>query len=116
MCDQLVREEGAATYLCAMPLTHVGGRIVQNALPSGARFIIHAGFDAQALLSSIADEQVTDLLLPPTAIYTLLAQPNVNAFDYSSLRAFSYGAAPISVIQLRKALGRGGGGICKARA
>jgi fatty-acyl-CoA synthase len=99
-----VRDEGAATYLCAMPLTHVGGRIVLSALPSGARFIIHAGFDAQALLSSIAHEQVTDLFLPPTAIYTLLAQPNVHAFDYSSLRALSYGAAPISVTQLRKAL------------
>ena len=104
MCDQLVREEGAATYLCAMPLTHVGGRIVLSALPSGARFIIHAGFDAQALLNSIAHEQVTDLFLPPTAIYTLLAQSNVHAFDYSSLRALSYGAAPISVTQLRKAL------------
>jgi acyl-CoA synthetase (AMP-forming)/AMP-acid ligase II len=47
---------------------------------------------------------VTRLFLPPTAIYSLLADPGVRERDYSSLRHFLYAAAPMSADKLIEAM------------
>ena len=70
----------------------------------GSRYVIMDKVDLQQVLHTIQDEKISDLFLPPTAIYGLLAQPNVRDFDFSTLRAFGYGSAPMSITQLRQAL------------
>ena len=42
--------------------------------------------------------------LPPTAIYVMLAHPEVRNYDYSSLDYFLYAAAPMSVDKLKEAI------------
>mgnify|MGYP000187125269 FL=1 len=105
ICTDLDRgEEQVPVYLSAAPMTHVGGRIVITSMRVGTRFVIKETIDLQDILKTIQDEKITDIFLPPTAIYGLLAQPNVTEFDYSSLKMLGYGSAPMSISQLKKAI------------
>jgi acyl-CoA synthetase (AMP-forming)/AMP-acid ligase II len=91
-------------YLAAAPLTHAAGILCFPMMAEGATTIVHTKVDPQEILATIPKHRVTTLFLPPTAIYTLLAQPNVREVDYATLRYFIYGAAPMSVDKLKEAL------------
>ena len=93
--------EREAVILCAAPMTHVGGRITLTSLSAGARFVILEKVDPQIILKVIEQERITDFFLPPTAIYSLLDQPNLGDFDLSSLRTLSYGSAPMAVERIK---------------
>jgi len=82
--------------LSAAPMTHVGGRIALSAMISGACMIVHEKFSPRDVLKAIETTKITDIFLPPTAIYSLLEEPNIDSVDFSSLRNFLYGSAPIS--------------------
>ena len=105
ICVDMERgDEQQPVYLSAAPMTHVGGRIVITSMGAGPRYVIKDTIDMQDILKTIQDEKITDLFLPPTAIYGLLAQPNVTTFDYSSLKMMGYGSAPMSISQIKKAI------------
>ncbi len=91
-------------WLCAAPMTHVGGRIALASLSSGGRFVILDKVDLQEIMATIEREKVTDMFLPPTAIYTWLEQPNIGDFDLSSLKRVGYGSAPMSLDKLKQAI------------
>lgn len=91
---------GRPTYLIASAMTHAASTLAYGLLCQGARVIVLASFDALEVMRTIERERVTHLYLPPTAIYTMLAHPQVRSVDYSSLRYFIYGAAPISAARL----------------
>lgn len=93
-----------AVMLCAAPMTHAAGRLAMTSLSSGTHLVVLDKVDPQVVLQTIQDQGVTDLFLPPTAIYALLDQPNLKDFDLSSLRSLSYGSAPMSMRRLREAL------------
>ena len=97
-------DESETVLLCAAPMTHVGGRIILTSLAIGCRCLIMDKVDPQGILKAIEKEKVTGFFLPPTAIYSLMAQPNVRDFDLSSLRTISYGSAPMSLVKLKEAL------------
>ncbi|WP_372789826.1 AMP-binding protein, partial [Paraconexibacter sp.] len=96
--------ESPPVMAMAAPMTHAAGPICFPVFARGGTVIVHDGVDPQKLLSSIQHHRVTRIFLPPTAIYALLAQPNVREFDYSSLRHFIYAAAPMSVSKLQEAM------------
>jgi len=90
--------------LCVAPMTHVGGRVAVASMISGSCLLVHEGFDTRDVLEAIQEEQVTDIFLPPTAIYSMLEEPALEEFDRSSLRTILYGSAPISIEKLKQAL------------
>ncbi|MGB0954578.1 MAG: class I adenylate-forming enzyme family protein [Panacagrimonas sp.] len=92
------------THLVVAPMTHAAGGVGMMLMAAGATQVILPGFDAVAVMKAIEREKVTHLFLPPTAIYMLLAHPDVRKYDYSSLRAFVYAAAPMSVEKLKQCL------------
>lgn len=92
------------TFLMAPPLTHAAGTYAMMMMPVGSTTIIQDGFDPTAVLDAIERERVTHLFLPPTAIYKLLEHPGVASRDFSSLQAFIYTAAPMSVEKLRRCI------------
>ncbi|HFQ93282.1 MAG TPA: AMP-dependent acyl-CoA synthetase, partial [Anaerolineae bacterium] len=55
-------------------------------------------------LAHIETYRVTTTFLPPTVIYMLLERPEAQTTDYSSLKYFWYGAAPISAAKLKQAI------------
>ena len=93
-------------WLCAAPMTHVGGRIALCVMPRGARLVIMDRVDLDLVLELIQREKVTDLFLPPTAIYTLLDHPRLNEYDLSSVRQLGYGSAPMNIERLKEAIQR----------
>jgi acyl-CoA synthetase (AMP-forming)/AMP-acid ligase II len=92
------------TYLIASAMTHAASTIAYGLLSQGARVIVAPSADALLVMRTIERERVTHLYLPPTAIYSMLAHPEVHSFDYSSLRYFIYSAAPISAAKLALAI------------
>ncbi len=91
-------------HLCIAPLTHAAGLLVLGFVVRGGVNIIMPGFDPVALLDLIEKEKVTHIYLPPTAIYGLLAHPKTKTTDFSSLKAFIVGAAPIAPEKFKEAV------------
>ncbi|HKJ75281.1 MAG TPA: AMP-binding protein, partial [Alphaproteobacteria bacterium] len=73
-------------------------------MPMGATHVILPGFDGDRVLDAVEQHGVTHLFLPPTAIYVLLARPDIRRRDYSSLRYFIYTAAPMAVDKIKEAI------------
>jgi acyl-CoA synthetase (AMP-forming)/AMP-acid ligase II len=60
--------------------------------------------DPASVFGAIVKHRVTELFLPPTVIYRLLDIPGIDKLDFSSLKYFLYGAAPMSVEKLKRAI------------
>lgn len=91
--------------LAAAPMTHTSGLLSMPCTARGGTVVVITKPDPQLLLAAIPRYRVTEFFLPPTVIYRLLDIPELNKkVDFSSLRYFLYGAAPMSVEKLRKAI------------
>jgi acyl-CoA synthetase (AMP-forming)/AMP-acid ligase II len=90
------RIERGDTIVLPGPITHASGFMILPHLLRGGRVILLPGFDPLQMLEVIQEEKVTSLYLVPTMIAMLLAHPDIQGFDLSSLRTIRYGASPIS--------------------
>jgi acyl-CoA synthetase (AMP-forming)/AMP-acid ligase II len=90
--------------LAAAPMTHSSGFLSLSATARGGKVIVLTKPDPVTLLDSIAQHGVTELFLPPTVIYALIAMPGIEQRPFSSLHYIMYGAAPMSVDKLRRAI------------
>lgn len=100
--------------LVAMPVGHIGGTGAGiNAAFNGAANLIHAQFEAQAVLEAVDRYNITKLFLVPSALQLVLQQPNVRQIDYSRLRTMFYGSSPISLDVLREAIDVFGCSFCQ---
>jgi len=99
-----MHEPTPPVYLMATPMTHAAGGVALPILSAGGTIIAHDGVHPDEIFDSIERHRVTRLFLPPTAIYVLLAAPDVRRRDFSSLRHFVYGASAISVDKLVEAM------------
>jgi acyl-CoA synthetase (AMP-forming)/AMP-acid ligase II len=96
--------DGVPVNLAAAPMTHTAGVLSLGAAARGGRLVIMTRPDPARIPELIERHRVTEFFLPPTVIYRLLGLPGIEDHDYSSLRYFLYGAAPISVDKLRRAI------------
>ncbi|OGA36367.1 MAG: hypothetical protein A3F75_03195 [Betaproteobacteria bacterium RIFCSPLOWO2_12_FULL_64_23] len=92
-------------HLVIAPLTHGAGALVLGFAARGAANIILPGFDVEAILSSIGKEKISHLFLPPTAVYGLMAHPKTKQTDFSPLKYFMVGSAPIAPEKFKEAVG-----------
>jgi acyl-CoA synthetase (AMP-forming)/AMP-acid ligase II len=96
-CLGLPREESLST-LISVPLFHVTGcnsqLLVVTAVAGTA--VIMPTFEVQAFLRAIEDERISVLTTVPAIYWLALQQPNFADVDTSSVRALSYGGAPIA--------------------
>jgi acyl-CoA synthetase (AMP-forming)/AMP-acid ligase II len=94
------------TYLHAPPLFHIAGVQVMAGHFLGGRgpHVIVPAFSPVAILSAIAEHQVTDVMLVPTMLQLVLAHPDRANYDLSSLQRIFYGAAPMTEPLLRAAM------------
>lgn len=90
--------------LVAAPMTHAAGPLALASMALGGTVIVLPAFDAGEVLRAIERHRVTYMFLPPTAIYMLLAHPEVRTADLSSLEYISYAGAPMSLDRLREAI------------
>ena len=90
-------------HLVAAPLTHAAGLFAATMLAQGGTQLILPRADPALILEWIEKFKVSAMFLPPTLIYMLLSHPDIRKYDYSSMRYFVYGAAPMSAEKLREA-------------
>ena len=105
--------EAEAVCLNSAPLSHAAGVVAFTMCAIGATNVILPKFDAGEVLRSIEHYRATHLFLPPTALYHLLAHPEVGRFDYSSLRIFLLAGSPVSPHKLKKAVEIFGPCLCQ---
>jgi acyl-CoA synthetase (AMP-forming)/AMP-acid ligase II len=96
-CLGLPRDEQLST-LISVPLFHVTGcnsQLLVVTAVAGTSVIMPA-FEVQAFLRAIAEERISVLTTVPAIYWLALQQPNFAEIDTSSVRALSYGGAPIA--------------------
>jgi acyl-CoA synthetase (AMP-forming)/AMP-acid ligase II len=106
-------DERPPVYLAAAPLTHAGGIVALFALALGGQVVLQPKVDPQLIASAIEKHRVSLMFLPPTAIYALLASPAMKGRDFSSLKYFIYGAAPMAPEKLRDCIKLFGPVMCQ---
>lgn len=91
--------------LICMPLFHIaGGGWGIVGLYAGCTNILHAEVDPGLILETIGEEGVSIALFVPAVILFLTQHPKSGETDFSSLRRVVYGASPIPVPLLQKAV------------
>lgn len=92
----------------ALPLFHLAAGANLLALVGAAGCaVILPGFEAGAVLATLARERAQHLALVPTMLRALIDHPDFAGTDISSLRRINYGAAPMTpalLARLRAAL------------
>jgi acyl-CoA synthetase (AMP-forming)/AMP-acid ligase II len=96
--------EPESTLLCA-PLYHVAGfTSLLLGLFSGRRVVLIPQFEPEEWLDAVERERVTNAFLVPTMLKQILDSPSFVRRDLSSLRRLSYGAAPMPLPLIRRAI------------
>ena len=93
--------------LHAAPMSHGSGIVALPAVARGAVQVVlePASFEPKSLFATIERHKVGHIaFLAPTQIIKMLDEFEPGAFDLSSLKAITYGGAPIHVVHLRRAI------------
>lgn len=100
-----VPNPGEFITLLTAPMFHVAGlgRMLGQTIVGGT-CVTFPAFNAQAVLRTLASERITDVVVVPSMLQMLLDAPTFNQTDLSSLRRILWGAAPITVPLLERAL------------
>jgi acyl-CoA synthetase (AMP-forming)/AMP-acid ligase II len=88
--------------LSMFPMFHMGGWAMPLGFwHTGGTVVILPKAEPRAILETIARERVTYFYAVPTVFTSLLAEPDFERFDLSSLRQLGGGTAPMSAAQVR---------------
>ena len=99
--------------LAAAPMTHTAGALSLPCSARGGKVVVVTKPEPALIFEIIRKQRVTEFFLPPTVIYRLLdALPPMKMLiakllkkiDFSSVKYLCYGAAPMSVEKLKKAI------------
>lgn len=103
------RERGATgPALLPWPMCHVAGFLVPMTHICSRALVLMRSYDPAGFLELIEKHRVTEASMAPTMLNMLLRHPAIDDFDLSSLDRLSYGAAPMPLEVLKRALGRFG--------
>ncbi|WP_085726528.1 long-chain-fatty-acid--CoA ligase [Pseudomonas sp. R37(2017)] len=94
-----------STTLHVAPMFHTAAmaRVVFQLVSGEAHCFIPA-FEPLEMLQTIERERVNETLLVPTMLQALLMHPDFGQFDLSSLQRIAYGASPIALTVLERAI------------
>ena len=106
--------EEPPVFLATAPLTHAAGPFTMAGILMGATVVILPGFEAEEVMNAFQHYGVTHTFLPPTAVYSMLAHPRVNDYDYSSLRYLLLAGSAVSPKKLRQSVEVFGPVMCQS--
>jgi long-chain acyl-CoA synthetase len=100
----LPTEPGRERILCAMPLSHSYGMSMGLFLAAncGGTLVILERYKPEALLGAIERERITIFPGSPTLFTSLLAHPEFDRTDWSSVHTCYSGSAPLSQQTLKR--------------
>ncbi|OOQ81945.1 putative AMP-binding enzyme [Penicillium brasilianum] len=93
-----ITSKGNKKVLAVLPLFHITGLVHQMHLPvfRNSEVYMLPAFTMKAMLDTVVQYQITELLLVPPILIRLLRDPIVKDYNLSHVRKFSSGAAPLS--------------------
>lgn len=92
-------------FYCAGTMFHIAGFGYNlTAWSKGVTTYILDQFDSTAVANLIHDEKLNACFLVPTMIDFVLKSPNIDELDFTSLRYIGYGAAPMPLNLLKRAI------------
>ncbi|HXM41079.1 MAG TPA: long-chain-fatty-acid--CoA ligase [Bryobacteraceae bacterium] len=92
-------------WLHAAPMFHVAdATVVYSLVMEGGRSCFMPAFDPEACLKAIERYRVTHTFVVPTMLNAMVNHPAFDRYDTSSLRMLIYGASPMPLDLLRRAL------------
>ncbi|NMM82776.1 long-chain fatty acid--CoA ligase [Rhodococcus sp. SRB_17] len=92
------------TMLHAASLIHASGVFVLPFWLRGGKTVILPGFDPSTFMTSITEHRATTINLVPTMIQMLVERPDFTTADISSLKAVIYGASPMPLATIERAM------------
>jgi acyl-CoA synthetase (AMP-forming)/AMP-acid ligase II len=91
--------------ILTVPLYHVAGIQAMMAAIYGARtLVMERQFEAEEWMTLVETEKANRAMMVPTMLKQLLDNPDFKKHDLSSLKVITYGAAPMPLPVIRKAL------------
>jgi long-chain acyl-CoA synthetase len=103
MTAQMHLKSELDTVVSALPCPHVYGNVVFNgALMYGLTLVMHPRFDPAEILTSIETHRATMFEGVPTMYMYLLAHPDLDAFDLSSLTRCTVGGQTMPVAKMEE--------------
>ena len=91
--------------LLTVPLYHVAGlQAMLAAVYGGRTLVLMRQFVTREWLETVQREQVTRAMLVPTMLKRVIDHPDFAKHDLSSLRVITYGAAPMPLEVIKKAI------------
>jgi long-chain acyl-CoA synthetase len=97
--------EERAVFLHVAPMFHLADfPAIINITLNGAAHALLSKFEPGAVLETIERERVTSTMMVPTMINFVVNHPEIGKYDLSSLQRLAYGASPMPVALLKKAM------------
>lgn len=91
--------------ILTVPLYHVAGiQAMMAAIYGGRTLVMERQFDPEEWMTLVETEKANRAMMVPTMLKQLLDHPDFKKHDLSSLRVITYGAAPMPLPVIRKAL------------
>ncbi len=104
LCSEL-KFDAQTRLLAVAPMFHMGVRTLALAAAfRGGSVVLQRGFDAEAVNRTFESERITAVHLVPTMVQSVLDAPNFGQHDASTLKTLLYGAAPMPVTLLKRAV------------
>ena len=91
--------------ILTVPLYHVAGvNAMMAAVYGGRTMVMQRQFEPVEWMELVQAEKVDRAMMVPTMLKQLIEHPDFNEYDLSSLRVITYGAAPMTLEVIKKAL------------
>ena len=92
--------------ILTVPMYHIAGmQAMISAIYGGRTLIIQRQFDPKSWMELVEDESADRAMMVPTMLKMLMDHEEFHDHDMSSLRVITYGAAPMPVEVIRRAIG-----------
>ncbi len=97
-----VSEEG---NILTVPLYHVAGiQAMMAAVYGGRTLVMERQFDAKEWMGLVQEEKVSRAMMVPTMLKLLIDNAEFSSFDLNSLKVITYGAAPMPLEVIKRAV------------
>jgi acyl-CoA synthetase (AMP-forming)/AMP-acid ligase II len=91
--------------ILTVPLYHVAGtQAMMAAIFGGRTLVMQRQFDARQWMELVQTEKVSRAMMVPTMLKQLMDHPEFSKHDLSSLKVITYGAAPMPLEIIKKAV------------
>lgn len=91
--------------ILTVPLYHVAGtQSVMSAIYGGRTLVIERQFEPEEWMTLVEKEKVSRAMMVPTMLKQLLDHPNFKKHNLKSLKVITYGAAPMPLEVIKRAI------------